>query len=325
MKKTTPKRTIRLGTRGSPLALWQAEHVRDALLARWPALEVTLVEIKTTGDRILDKPLVDIGDKGLFTKEIEDAMLRGETDAAVHSLKDLPSRLSPGLAIAAIFKRTHGGDVLVSKNNVPLADIPPGSRIATGSLRRRAQLLHYRPDLQIVDLRGNLNTRFRKFYESDWAGMVLAEAGIVRLQRDDEIAERLPFTLMLPAVGQGALAVEVREGDADMSWLIEPLADAGTTVSVSAERAFLRRLEGGCQVPIAARGELKKGTLTLYGLIADLDGKRLYRSKLTGKPKEAEQLGRRLAEILLERGGRAILDDIRRSLQEQQENTQTNE
>ena len=311
MNQTIQKRTIRLATRSSPLAQWQAEHVRQALLARWPGLEIVRVEITTKGDRILDQPLADIGDKGLFTKEIEKAMLEGKADVAVHSLKDLPSRLPPGLMLGAVLRRTHGGDVLISKNNVPLAELPEGASVATGSVRRRAQLLHYRPDLKVVDVRGNLDTRFRKFYEHDWAGMILAEAGVVRLQREDEVTERLLFTVMLPAVGQGALAVEIRQEDEPLRRMVEPLTDRSTALSVAAERSFLRRLEGGCQVPIAARAELREETLTLYGLIADLDGKRLYRSKWSGPPQEAESIGERLAERLLEEGGRAVLDEIR--------------
>jgi len=325
MNQSIRNRTIRLATRSSPLARWQAEHVRTALLVRWPEWEVVLVEITTKGDRIFDQPLADIGDKGLFTKEIEKAMLEGKADAAVHSLKDLPSRLPPGLALGAVLRRTHGGDVLISKNNVPLAELPEGASVATGSVRRRAQLLHYRPDLKVVDLRGNLDTRFRKFYENDWAGMILAEAGVVRLQREDEVTERLPFTVMLPAVGQGALAVEIRQEDETLRHLVEPLNDRSTALSVAAERSFLRRLEGGCQVPIAARAELREETLTLYGLIADLDGKRLYRSKWSGRPQEAESIGVRLAERLLEEGGQAILDEIRAARPRREDEKQADE
>lgn len=302
---------LRLGTRGSPLALWQAHHVRDRLAALHPALEIEIVEITTTGDRNLSQPLPEIGAEGLFTKEVEEALLDGRIDAAVHSCKDVPTQLPAGLALAAILERVHGGDVLISKARATLAELPSASVLATGSLRRRAQLLHYRPDLSIVNLRGNLNTRFRKFHASDWAGMILAEAGVVRLAMQHEITERISTDVLLPAVGQGALALEARADDGGTRRLVAPLQHAETADAVAAERAFLHHLRGGCQVPVGALATVAGERLRLQGVIASLDGKSLCRGALEGARTQAQQVGVALAEQLLARGARAILDAIR--------------
>ncbi|GAB4315121.1 MAG: hydroxymethylbilane synthase [Candidatus Sumerlaeia bacterium] len=303
---------IRIGTRRSELARWQAEFVQAALEQKWPSLTVTTTLIRTTGDKILDRPLASIGDKALFTKELEEALLAGSIDVAVHSLKDLPTQLPAGLTLGAVLERGPGGDVWLARDGrMRLADLPEGATIATGSLRRRAQLLHRRPDLNIVDLRGNIGTRLNKLRDNDWAGVILAEAGLVRLGKQALITERLGFDVMLPAVGQGALAVEIRSDDRRTAGFVAPLDHACTRAGVEAERAFLRRLEGGCQIPIAARADVHDGHLTLTGLIADLNGRRLYRDQVSGAPQEAESLGTALAETLLERGGRQILDEIR--------------
>lgn len=316
-----PKMILRLGTRSSPLALWQAHHVRDALVTRSPELRVEIVPIRTTGDQKIEEPLPSIGVKGLFTREIETALVENQIDLAVHSLKDLPTATPEGLQISAILKRTHGGDALISKNKITLAEMPPEAIIATGSLRRRAQLLHFRPDFQIVNIRGNVNTRLEKFYRNDWHGMILAEAGIIRLERETDLTERIPFTLMLPAPGQGALAVETRKDDPNIESWITPLDDKPTALSVCAERGFLKRLEGGCQIPIAARAELRDHRLILYGLLADLDGRHLIRSKMEGSPEDAENIGIRLAEHLLQQGGSEILEEIRSSSSPETEKT----
>ncbi len=302
---------LRIGTRGSALALWQAGHVADLLTSRLPEIEIEQKIIKTTGDKILKQSLVDIGEKALFTKEIEEALLADEIDIAVHSLKDLPTTLPEGLALGAILKRGPQGDVFVSKTGASLAEVPFGSTVATGSLRRRAQLLHSRPDLKIVDLRGNVQTRLRKLSENDWAGIVLAEAGLVRLNLEEKITERLSPEIMLSAVGQGAVAVEARDGDERVAPMLEILHHEETATCVLSERSFLRYLEGGCQVPIAASGTIREGRLILEGLLCDLDGKALIRDQITGSPSDAEALGEQLAEKILNQGGQSILDSLR--------------
>lgn len=305
--------TLRIGTRRSELARWQADHVAAELRRLWPRIDIEMTLIKTMGDKILDRPLADIGDKALFTKELEDALLAGTIDLAVHSLKDLPTRLPAGLGVAAVLARGPFGDAWVARDGqMKLADVPQGTTIATGSLRRRSQIWHARPDLKIVDLRGNVGTRLDKLRQSDWAGVILAEAGLKRLGKEDLITEIIPPTLMLPAVGQGALAIETREGDTGTLELLAPMNDPTTRACVEAERAFLRRLEGGCQVPIGAHAEAGGNEgLTLHGMIASLDGKVLFRDSLSGSAEKAAELGGALAEALLARGAQKILDDIR--------------
>lgn len=302
-----------IGTRGSELALWQAHHVRDRLLRRFRSLEIELRIIKTTGDKILGQALSTIGDKGLFTKEIEHALLERRIDLAVHSMKDLPTFVPKGLAIAAITKREDVRDVLISKKWKSLEDLPDGAMIATGSLRRRSQLLHLRPDVQIVDIRGNLNTRMKKFDASKWDGMILAHAGVKRLGWTGRIAQLIPTELILPAVGQGALAIEIREDDYDTQRVVNALHHEETAAGVLAERALLRELEGGCQIPIGAYGRLAKHTLILDAVVGSVDGiMRLDARASTGNPRRAEALGKRLAKRLLANGAEGILQDIRR-------------
>jgi hydroxymethylbilane synthase len=312
-------RTLRIGTRGSALALWQARWVEQALRDRVPELGVRLEVIKTTGDRILDAPLAKIGDKGLFTREIELALLRKDIDCAVHSLKDLPTQLPDGLAIGAVSAREDVRDAFIPHPQNPvrgLLDQPRGVTVATGSLRRRAQLLHARPDLAIMDIRGNLQTRLRKLEESSWAGMLLAHAGVVRLGLEDRIGEILPTAFMLPAVGQGALAIEIRADDASVREIVALLHDEPTARATAAERAFLARMEGGCQIPIGthARMETPDGTtlgLVLDALVGSLDGTTVLRGTHRGTPEHAERIGRELAEELLGRGAGDILRAIR--------------
>lgn len=301
---------LRLGTRGSALALAQATYVQRELTARHPGLTVELVIIKTTGDKIQDVPLAKIGGKGLFTKEIELALLSGEIDLGVHSLKDVPTEVPAGLVLGVTPKRAEARDALISRHYKSLAEIPPGGRLGTGSLRRRAQLLHYRPDLQVEPLRGNVDTRLRKMTELGLDGLILAAAGLQRLGRAEEITAILEPAVMLPAIGQGALGLEYRAADPATHELVAALDDPATRLAVTAERAFLARLEGGCQVPLAAHARLEGDTLILDGLIADLEGRRFYRDQVRGPAAAAQELGTELAEILLARGGREILAEI---------------
>ena len=312
MTKSSNK--IIIGTRGSQLALWQAEWVKKELTCHYPKLQVEIEIIKTTGDKILDSPLSKIGDKGLFTKEIEQALLDKHIDLAVHSLKDLPTNIPEGLTIGAITKREDVRDVFIShpqKNYKKFSDLPGKAKIATGSLRRKCQLLSWRPDLNIIDLRGNLNTRFAKLDSSEWDGMILAYAGVVRLGFHSRITEVLPVDKILPAVGQGALGIEIRVEDSELKKIIKPLASEATTFSTLGERAFLHELQGGCQIPIGAYGRIEKNEFIMDGLIGSLDGKKIIRGEIHGKPEQAENLGRQLAKTLADSGGKEILDSIR--------------
>jgi hydroxymethylbilane synthase len=310
---------VRIGSRGSELALWQARWVQQELRARDSASEIVIEIIKTTGDNILDSPLSAIGDKGLFTGEIENSLLAGEIDLAVHSLKDLPTELPEGLMIGAICEREDVRDVFIPHPHNPCTKLlgqPPGSRIATGSLRRKCQLLNLRPDFEIIDLRGNLDTRLRKLEVSDWAGMMLAQAGVIRLGWTEIIGDIIEADIILPAVGQGALGIEVRIGDARIARRVSPLTHLPTYQATTAERALLRRLEGGCQVPIGAYGRVQsKGRegpeLRLDAVVGSLNGQTLVRGKMHGNPREAESIGRRLAETLLAMGADRILHAIR--------------
>jgi hydroxymethylbilane synthase len=314
-----PTDLLRIGTRGSELALWQAHWVQSELRRIHPALTVTITIIKTTGDKVLDAPLSAIGDKGLFTREIEHALLAGEVDIAVHSLKDLPTQLPAGLMLGVICDREDVRDVFIPHPGNPvrtLMDQPPGARIATGSLRRKCQLLHLRPDLSIIDIRGNLNTRMKKLEASNWAGMLLARAGVVRLGWQDRIGESLDPLTILPAVGQGALGIEIRTQDPVVAALLAPLHHPGTAAAALAERALLRRLEGGCQVPIGTFGRLDRTAggeerLALDAIVGSLDGRTVVRGRKHGLPGQPEVLGRELAEELIAQGAGVILDEIR--------------
>ena len=303
-----------VGTRGSELALWQSKHIKSKLSSLYPRLQVELQIIKTLGDKILDSPLSRIGDKGLFTKEIERALADKSIDLAVHSLKDVPTHLPDGLTIGAITQREDVRDVFIAhpgKKHTHFNKLPQNAQIATGSLRRRSQLLHARPDLRIIEIRGNLNTRMKKLEESDWDGMILAHAGVVRLGWEARITEILPFETMLPAVGQGALAIEIREDDTTTRQMIQALHHDATARSVLGERALLRFLEGGCQVPIGTYGRIEGGQFRLDAVIGSLDGRRVVRGEISGTPAQSEQLGEELAQQLLSRGGKEILEEIR--------------
>ncbi len=309
MAKTSNGR-LRLGTRGSALALTQAGWVKGQLEGAHPGLEVELVKIKTTGDKITDVPLARVGGKGLFVKEIEEALLEGRIDLAVHSMKDVPAELPAPLHIAVTTEREDVRDALISAGNLPLAGLPHGARVGTSSLRRRAQLLAVRPDLDIIPLRGNLDTRLRKLDENQMAAIILASAGLRRMGLEGRISEHLRFEVMLPAIGQGALGIEMRREDERTYQLARFLDHPDTAVAVRAERALLARLEGGCQVPIAALGRLEGGRLHLSALVADLDGVHLIRASGEAEPAGAAALGLRVAEELLSRGAGEILAEI---------------
>lgn len=317
--------TIRIGTRDSALARWQTQWVVNELKKLKPDFEYEVVAIKTIGDKILDVSLSKIGDKGLFTKELEVSLLEGRIDIAVHSLKDLPTELPKGCLIGAICRRAEPGDVLISREGLTLKDLPPGARIGTSSLRRRSQILNFRPDLNILDIRGNLTTRIKKMEQEKLDAIILAAAGVERLELRKMISEYISYNICLPAVGQGAIALEVRSQDYPIMDLIQIIHDEVSAISTLAERAFLRRLEGGCQIPIAALGQVSNRKLVLEGRIASLDGVKMVKGsqniqwpeskpeKFTGKwpyQSKVEQLGKELAENLLDQGGREILETI---------------
>lgn len=301
---------IIVGTRSSKLALWQADYVIRRLREQYPGIQVERRLMTTKGDKILDAPLAKIGGKGLFTKELEMEMLAGGIDIAVHSLKDMPTEVPEGLVITAITKRFDPGDAVVSPQYRTLAALPPGARVGTSSLRRRAQLLAARPDLTILDLRGNVNTRLKKLDAGEYDAIILASAGLKRLGFADRITDVLPAAMCLPAVGQGALAIETRADDAALRASLAFLQDEDTVRCARAERSFLRRVEGGCQVPVGVYAVEQAGGLTVEAVIASVDGKRLYRDRVAGDWTDAEALGCSLADRLLEAGGLAILHEI---------------
>ncbi len=314
-----PERKFVIGSRGSDLALWQTNFVKTKLEEFFPALNFEIKIIKTTGDRMLDVALAKIGDKGLFTRQIETALLSGEIDLAVHSLKDLQTVQPNGLEIGAVSKRELPNDILISKNYASIDDLPKNAKVATGSLRRKSLLLNYRSDLQIYEIRGNVPTRLKKFEESDLDAMILAFAGVHRLQLDVHIKQIVPLEILLPAVGQGAMAIEIRSDDNETKSLVRELNDETTWLCTAAERSFLRRLEGGCQVPIGANARLENGMLFLEGMAGNLNGSINLREKIFGDKFEAEDLGKRLAEILLERGAGELLEQTRATVEETEE------
>ena len=303
-------KTIRIATRSSELALWQANWVRDSVMNRFPQMEVDLVHIKTKGDKILDSPLAKIGGKGLFVKELEIALLEKKADLAVHSLKDVPVELPDGLEISVITKRETPEDAFVSNTYPTLKSLPPNAVVGTSSLRRVAQLQTRRTDLRFKSLRGNVNTRLRKLDNGEFDAIVLAAAGLIRLGEEDRITELISSEDSLPAIGQGVVCVESRVNDTAVLDSIRHLRDEETTVAVTAERALLKRLNGGCQVPLAGFARLRGETLSLTGMLARPDGSDLLRMEIHGSTEEARQLGTQLGERLLNAGGRAILAEI---------------
>ncbi|MFZ5588271.1 MAG: hydroxymethylbilane synthase [Pseudomonadota bacterium] len=304
------KSTLRIATRKSPLALWQAEHIRARLLAAHPGLHVELVRMSTQGDKILDAPLAKVGGKGLFVKELEISLLEGETDIAVHSMKDVPVEFPDGLHLPVICEREDPRDAFVSNNFPTLDSLPSGARVGTSSLRRQAQLHERRPDLEIITLRGNVNTRLAKLDSGAYDAIILAAAGLVRLGMAARITQYLEPEISLPAIGQGALGIECRSEDARVHALISVLHDPDTYTCVHAERAMNQRLQGGCQVPIGGYAQLDAGALTLRGFVGRPDGSEVVRGKVNGATQHAAQLGVALADDLLARGARAILNDI---------------
>jgi hydroxymethylbilane synthase len=298
--------SIRIGTRGSTLALAQANWVKQRLEQQNPGLDVNLRIIKTSGDRFFEAPVQSIGGKGIFVKEIEDALLKNEIDLAIHSMKDLPTELPAGLTIGAVPEREDPRDVLVSRNRTALKDLPEGSKVATGSLRRRAQILNYRPDVSVVVVRGNIDTRLRKLHDGEMDALVLAAAGLNRIGQQQEITEFLDSKICLNAVAQGALAVQSREDDALRDQL-NFMHHQDTYWEVLAERAFLNRLGGGCHVPVGALAKVSGGRLRLSGIVADPDGRALYRGEISASVSEGSEAGKELAERLLRDGAAAIL------------------
>jgi hydroxymethylbilane synthase len=308
---TVKKNKLIIATRGSMLALWQAEWIKSQLEELDPSLEIELNKIKTTGDKILDVPLAQVGGKGLFVKEIEEALLRGEADLAVHSMKDVPTELPESLHLSTITKREDPRDAFIAGKEIKsFSELPKGANIGTSSLRRICQLLNKRPDLKITQLRGNVDTRIRKLEEGEFDAIILATAGVKRLGREEKITEKLPIDVSLPAIGQGAVGIECRKDDEFTNNILKSLDHYETSVCVRAERAFLKKLEGGCQVPIAAYAQLKDGEIVIEGLVGSIDGKILLKDNLRGSPENAESLGTELAENLLSKGAKEILDEV---------------
>ena len=301
------KSKIIIGTRGSALALWQTHWIRNKLQTLMPECRFEAKYIKTRGDKITDVPLAQIGGKGLFVKELELALFSGEIDMAVHSMKDMPTVLPDGLTIGAIAQRADPSDALVSHKGFKFSDLPLEAKVGTSSLRRRAQLLHFRPDLNIHNLRGNLDTRIAKLKNEGFDAIVLATAGVQRLGFDELITERLPYEICLPAVGQGAIGVEARDDDTELLELVRRINHFESAMAVTAERAMLTDLGGGCQIPIAALGRVLQGKLSLEGLVASVDGSQIVRSSVCGELLDANALGKQLARKLLDIGAESIL------------------
>ena len=301
------KKIIRIATRQSPLALWQAEHVAALLTETFPEVTAQLVKMVTRGDKILDAPLAKVGGKGLFVKELEEGMLSGDADIAVHSMKDVPIEFPEGLHLAAILEREDPTDAFVSNRFTSLADLPANARIGTSSLRRECQLKERFPDAEVIPLRGNVNTRLAKLDAGDYDAIILASAGLKRLGMAERITQSLPVDVSLPAVGQGAIGIECRIDDAEINQMLQALNDKTTGLCVTAERAMNTRLNGGCQVPIAGFAVLENGQVFMRGLVGSPDGSVLYRAEKTGTEAEVETLGRLIAEDLLAQGADKIL------------------
>ena len=304
------KAVLKIGTRQSLLALWQSNHIAACLRKQYPDCEVVLKKIVTKGDRILDVPLAQIGGKGLFTKEIEEDLLSGEVDLAVHSLKDMPTVLPEGLCLTAITERANVGDAFVSNKYSCFAELPLGAVVGPSSLRRKAQLLAARPDLTIRDLRGNVDTRLRKLDEGLYDAVILAAAGLERLGHGDRIKDVIPSDVCLPAVGQGALAIECRTDDAEVRQMLDFLNDMPTVYATNAERAFLGLLEGGCQVPIGVHADVEGDKIKIEAIIAALDGSTVLRDTVEGPASDAVALGQALGRKMLANGGQEILAAI---------------
>lgn len=304
------KRIIRIATRKSPLALWQAEHVADRLEHAFPDVKTELVKMVTKGDKILDAPLAKIGGKGLFVKELEQGMLQGDADIAVHSMKDVPVEFPEGLHLAAILNREDPTDAFVSNKYNSLTELPATAKIGTSSLRRQCQIKEKYPNAEILSLRGNVNTRLAKLDAGEYDAIILASAGLKRLGMTDRITECLDTAISLPAIGQGAIGIECRSDDAEINAFLQVLHDAETAVRITAERAMNARLNGGCQVPIAGFSEVEGGQLWMRGLVGSPDGSVLYRAERKGTLAEAEEIGIAIADDLLAQGADEILQAL---------------
>ena len=301
---------LRIATRKSPLALWQAHYVSKMLQHHHPELKVELVTMVTQGDKILDTPLAKVGGKGLFVKELEVGMLEDRADIAIHSMKDVPVEFPTGLHLAVICEREDPRDAFVSNNFKSLEELPQGARLGTSSLRRQSQIAALRPDLKIIDLRGNVNTRLKKLDDGEYDAIILAAAGLKRLEFEDRITQFIGTDVCLPAIGQGAVGIECRNDDARIHNLIAPLNDYKTQIRVTAERAMNQRLQGGCQVPIAGYAEFEHGLIMLRGLVGQVNGEKIIRGDIAGPVENAEELGVVLAEDLLSRGADKILNEL---------------
>lgn len=302
--------TIRIATRKSPLALWQAEHVQAALMASHPGLQVEILGMTTRGDKILDTPLAKIGGKGLFVKELEVSMLEGTADIAVHSMKDVPVEFPEGLQLAVILEREDPRDAFVSNNYDSIEDLPQGAKLGTASLRRQCQISAYRPDIEILPLRGNVNTRLSKLDNGEYDAIILAVAGLKRLGFEQRIRAALSAQQSLPAIGQGAIGIECRSDDERVHALLQPLHHEHTAICVAAERAMNERLNGGCQVPIAGYATLDGDTLSMSGLVGEPDGSRILHEQISGDAKDAVAIGAGIAESLLDQGADKILQRL---------------
>ena len=292
------------------MALWQANWIKDQLEPQNPDIAVEIVIIKTSGDKIQDVPLAKVGGKGLFVKEIEEALLKKDVDFAVHSMKDMPIKFPFALCIASVTKRENPFDALISRDNIRLNDLPKGAKVGTGSLRRISQLLHYRPDLKLIPLRGNLETRIKKLETEGLDAIILAAAGLIRMGWDDKISEIISPEILLPAMGQGAVGIEARKHDVDNQILLADMDDENTHLALDAERAVVTQLEGGCNVPIGAFATIEGNEMTLRGLVASLDGKTLYKKELKGDKVNAVALGNEMGNALLDMGGDKIMHEI---------------
>lgn len=300
---------LRIGTRGSALALWQADHVQGLLRAANPQVELERIIIKTEGDRDQRSSLTQIGGQGVFTKTIEEALLQSRIDVAVHSLKDLPSQMSEGLMLAAVPGRAPVNDVLVTETGQTLAELKQGAVVASGSIRRRSQLLQLRPDLRLVDLRGNIDTRLRKLREDGLDAIIMARAAIMRLELTEVRFYEFTTREMLPAVGQGAVGIQIRENDEDTKRIVSGINDPEVFACVSAERAFLRKLDSGCQFPVGALAVMENGEILLQGFVGSEDGRTVIREQMRDRLEQAENLGNRLAEVFIGRGALQILNN----------------
>lgn len=301
---------LRIATRSSPLAMWQAEEVSRQLTERYPELNVSLLQMKTRGDKLLDAPLAKVGGKGLFVKELEAGILEGRADIAVHSMKDVPVNFPQGLELGLIMEREDPRDAFVSNRYQSLDDMPEGGLVGTSSLRRQTQIRERYPHLEVDWLRGNVNTRLRKLDDGEFDAIILASAGLIRLGFEERIKASIEPEICLPAIGQGVLGIEIRSNDSAVGKLLEPLGHQATTILVTAERAFNKTLNGGCQVPIAGHAIFEQDQIYLRGLVGEPDGSEILRADIRGTPDQAEQLGVSLAETLIDRGADKILASI---------------